>query len=231
MTRHFTALRYLLLLCCLVLIAACATDPEAGEGATEVVTEEITERVTEQETVVVTPPADGDAGEDDTGDGDEDDTGDGDESAREQPFPANTARDDAQASGGQLTLTDVRVGTHEGYDRVTFEFTGDGEPGWVVEYTDDPRQQGSGAAVDVAGDAVLNALMSSVAYPTGEAYDGPERIDPPRLQVIDEVVMGATFEGHLGAFIGVTDEVPFRARRFSDPPRVVIDVVHPDATG
>lgn len=223
MTRHFTALRYLLLLCCLVLIAACGTDPEAGEGATEVITEEITERVTEEETVVVTPPADGDTGEGDTGDGDE--------SAREQPFPANTARDDAQPSGGQLTLTDVRVGTHEGYDRVTFEFTGDGEPGWVVEYTDDPRRQGSGAAVDVAGDAVLNALMSSVAYPTGEAYDGPERIGPPRLQVIDEVVMGATFEGYLGAFIGVTDEVPFRARRFSDPPRVVIDVVHPDATG
>lgn len=227
MTRPCIVHRTLLAVLCLVVVSACATDDEAADEVTEVVTERIV--VTEQETVVETEtPSSDDGADNGTTDGDEGASGDG-SGDDGQPFPANTARDRGQAGGEQLTLTDVRVGTHDGFDRVTFEFDGDGRPGWIVEYTDDPRAQGSGRAVDVEGDAVLGASMRPVAPPTGaDAYDGPERIDAPRLQVIEEVVLGTTFEADLQAFIGVVDRVPFRARRFADPPRVVIDVVHAD---
>lgn len=225
MTRLTNVLRLLLATALLVGAAACTTDDAADEG-TEVVTERVV--VTEQETVVETPPSDDDDGSVDDGtNGD-----DGSDADHGLPFPADTARDRGQAGGEPLTLTDVRVGTHDGYDRVTFELAGDGTPGWIVEYTDDPRAQGSGQPVDVEGDAVLGSSIRPVAPPTGAgAYDGPDRIDAARLEVIEEVILGTTFEGVLGAFIGVDEEVPFRARRFSDPPRVVVDVVHPDVVG
>lgn len=216
MMHLFSAFRALLCVCCLSWLAACGTGSDAADVPAEVVTKAVTETVTERQTVTVTPPA----GADDT-------TGGGGGGAV-QPFPADTTPDRAVASGAQLILTDVRVGTHDGYDRVTFEFSGDGAPGWVVEYTDDPRAQGSGQPVDVDGSAVLQASMTAVAPPmTDEAYQGPDRITAQRLQVIEEVVVGTTFEAYLEAFVGVDQEVPFRARRFDDPPRVVIDIVHP----
>ena len=225
MTRLTNVLRLLLATALLVGAAACTTDDAADEG-TEVVTERVV--VTEQETVVETPPSgDDDGSVDDGTNGD-----DGSDADHGLPFPADTARDRGQAGGEPLTLTDVRVGTHDGHDRVTFELAGDGTPGWIVEYTDDPRAQGSGQPVAVEGDAVLGSSIRPVAPPTGAgAYDGPDRIDAARLEVIEEVILGTTFEGVLGAFIGVDEEVPFRARRFSDPPRVVVDVVHPDVVG
>lgn len=220
MIRRSTVLRMVAALLFLLPATACGTDDEAADVVTEVVTERVV--VTEQQTVVEAPPSD---------DGTTDDAGDDDGSGADggQPFPADTARDRGQAGGEPLTLTDVRVGTHDGYDRVTFEFAGGGRPGWIVEYTDDPRAQGSGEMVEVAGGAVLGTSMRPVAPPTGtDAYDGPQRIDAARLQVIDEVVLGTTFEADLQAFIGVADRVPFRVRRFNDPPRVIIDIVHAD---
>lgn len=227
MMRPSSALRVLMTTLCVLAATACGTDG-AADQATEVVTERVV--VTEQQTVVETPPPDGD-GTDDDGDDVAGDTpdGDGPDDDGGQPFPADTARDRGQAGGEPLTLTDVRVGSHDGYDRVTFEYAGEGRPGWIVEYTDDPRAQGSGAPVEVDGDAVLGVSMRPVAPPTRpDAYDGPERIAAPRLEVIEEVVLGTTFEADLGAFIGVDEEVPFRVRRFEDPSRVVVDVVHTD---
>lgn len=221
MIRRSTVVRMVAALLFLLPATACGTDDEAADVVTEVVTERVV--VTEQQTIVEAPPSDDGTTDDDAGDN----GGSGADGG--QPFPADTARDRGQAGGEPLTLTDVRVGTHDGYDRVTFEFAGGDRPGWIVEYTDDPRAQGSGEMVEVAGGAVLGTSMRPVAPPTGtDAYDGPQRIDAARLQVIDEVVLGTTFEADLQAFIGVADRVPFRVRRFNDPPRVVIDVVHAD---
>lgn len=213
--------------------AACGSvdGPAAADDRTEVVTEVRTETVvvTEEATVVetelVTP--DDDDGEGEAG-ADEPAAGADGPAAGPQPFPADTSRDSAAADGDQIRLVDVRIGRHDGYDRVTFEFTGDGEPGWSIEYVTEPRLQGSGQSVDIAGDAVLGGLISGVAIPRGGGYDGPERLDGDRLTVVSEVVLGVTFEGNLGAFVGVDERVPFRVRRFASPPRVVVDVVHPD---
>ena len=44
----------------------------------------------------------------------------------------------------QLMVVNVRVGSHEGFDRVVFDLVGSGEPGWFIDYTNKPSQQGSG---------------------------------------------------------------------------------------
>ena len=145
-----------------------------------------------------------------------------------ESFRAGTGTDTEEPTGGPLSVVAVRVANQDGYDRVVFELDGDvaGEPGWRVEYTDDPAQQGSGEAVEVGGSAALAVFITGVGYPmdTGAAEVTDDPALPSDLTVIEDVVLGATFEGQYEAFIGTAREAPFRVFRLSDPARVVIDV-------
>jgi hypothetical protein len=158
------------------------------------------------------PPADGDGS-----------------TAGAPPFPANTAPDTGQASPDAfVTVTDVRTGHHEEFDRVVFEVAGTGTPGWDVRYVDSATSQGSGHEVPVHGHAILQATITGVGYPTEtgiEEYDGhplPGHDDG----VVTEVVWDTTFEGTTVAFIGTSGQNPFRVYLLEDPARVVVDVVH-----
>ncbi|MGQ4819442.1 AMIN-like domain-containing (lipo)protein, partial [Enterococcus faecium] len=64
-----------------------------------------------------------------------------------------------------VTVTDVRVGRYEGFDRVVFEVDGVGLPGWDARYVPEARSAGSGSPVDVAGDAVLRLILTGVGLP------------------------------------------------------------------
>lgn len=145
-------------------------------------------------------------------------------------FPANTRPDSEQARGGSLTVTAVRVGVQDGYDRVVFELDGarDGAPGWDVAYTDDPRQQGSGDRVEVTGTKVLAVVIHGIGYPfdTGVEEQTDDPALPAGLTTVQDVVLGATFEGDYQAFVGTSAELPFRVFRLADPARVVVDVRH-----
>ncbi|MCB7137929.1 AMIN-like domain-containing (lipo)protein [Cellulosimicrobium marinum] len=145
------------------------------------------------------------------------------------PFPANTDPDTQDPSAdAMLTVTDVRVGHHDGYDRVVLELGGTGAPGWRVEYVDEPRDDGSGNAVDVDGDAYLQVMISGSGYPfdTGvEEFDTSTPVPGPEDGEIEEVLLRGVFEGYTQAFVGVDDERrPFRAFALEDPARVVVDV-------
>ncbi len=145
-------------------------------------------------------------------------------------FPADTRRDEQEPSGGALTVTKVRVAAQDGYDRVVLELAGDqsGQPGWFVEYSDDPRQQGSGEPVEVDGDAVLSVYVRGVGYPfdTGVDEVSGRPVLPPGLTSVTDVRLGSTFEGQYEAYIGTSGTLPFRVFRLSNPARVVIDVRH-----
>lgn len=147
-----------------------------------------------------------------------------------EAFPADTAVDSEEPNGGPLTVVAVRVAKQDGYDRVVFELAGKvaGEPGWRVEYTDDPAQQGSGNSVEVGGDATLAIDITGVGFPmdTGEQEETDDPALPAGLTVIEDVVLGATFEGQYQAFVGTTRKAPFRVFRLSNPARVVLDVRH-----
>lgn len=150
-------------------------------------------------------------------------------SAADPPFSATTAEDTSEPSGEPLTVVAARVGAQDGYDRVVLELAGGrGAPGWSVQYTDDPRQQGSGDPVKVKGAAVLAVIVRGVGYPfdTGVEEVSQDPALPPGAKAVTDVVLGSTFEGQYEAFIGTSGRLPFRVFRLSDPARVVIDVRH-----
>jgi len=127
-------------------------------------------------------------------------------------------------------VDDIRIGRHEGFDRVVFEVDGAGTPGWDVRYTDRASSQGSGDPVDVAGDAVLQVTVTGAGYPydTGVdefSSDGP--VPGSGTEVVTEVVFGATFEGTTEAFVGTTAETPFRVYLLEGPTRIVVEVADP----
>lgn len=162
-------------------------------------------------------------GQDDTAD-------DGDGSP--PPFPADTEPDTEDASSGaQLLLTDIRVGRHDGFDRVVFEYSGTGTPGWHVRYVEETIGDPSGLPVSVAGETALEATVMGVRYPeAGEAafYSGPGRVRVAATEEVTEVVFGSIFEGYQQNFIGIDedDRLPFRAYLLTDPVRVVVEVRH-----
>jgi hypothetical protein len=144
------------------------------------------------------------------------------------PFPATTGKDSSAASAdASVTVTDIRTGRHDGYDRVVFELGGKGTPGWDVAYVDQPASQGSGDPVDVAGDAALQVTITGAGYPydTGvEEFSGPKPLPGSATKTVTEVVFDATFEGTTVAFVGTTAKAPFRVYALSNPTRVVLEV-------
>ncbi|MGY1711658.1 hypothetical protein ACI8AC_19345 [Geodermatophilus sp. SYSU D00758] len=146
-------------------------------------------------------------------------------------FPADTSPDTAEASGDALvTVTDIRTGRQEGYDRVVLEVGGTGTPGWDVRWVDQAASQGSGEPVEVAGDAVLQVTLTGVGYPydTGvEEWAGPDPLPGSGTTVVTEVAWDATFEGTSVAFVGASAQVPFRVHALEGPTRVVVELADP----
>jgi hypothetical protein len=144
-------------------------------------------------------------------------------------FPANAEADTAEASAdAAVTVHDIRVGAHDGFDRVVFEVGGIGTPGWDVRYVAAARSQGSGDPVDVAGDAVLQVTLTGAGYPyeTGvEEYTGPS-LKADGTSAVTEVVYDATYEGTSTAFVGTRAKNPFRVYALQSPTRIVLEVAH-----
>jgi hypothetical protein len=159
-----------------------------------------------------------------TGSGDTDDDG----GADAPPFPANAEPDTADPSAdAAVTVTDIRIGRHDGFDRVVFEVEGTGTPGWAVQYVDDPTSQGSGEPIDVEGDAVLQVTLTGIGLPddTGaEEWSGANPLSVADTETVTEVAFDSTFEGQTVAFVGTTAEVPFRVYLLEGPTRVVLEV-------
>ncbi len=135
---------------------------------------------------------------------------------------------EGEADGtGDLLSTTVRIGSQADFDRVVFDFEGEGTPGYRVSYVDSAVQDGSGATIDVDGDAILQVVMTGTRYPTeDEVYEGgPGTYSLDASEEVEQVRLSGTFEGTTQAFIGVDDEdTPFRAFVLSDPSRLVVDV-------
>jgi hypothetical protein len=147
------------------------------------------------------------------------------------PFPADTSADTAESSSdARVTVRDIRIGRHDGFDRVVFEVGGTGTPGWDVRYVDEASSQGSGEPVDVAGEAVLQVTVTGAGYPddTGVTeYPGPDPLSVADTEVVTEVAFDATFEGTTVAFIGTSATTPFRVYLLENPARVVVEVADP----
>ena len=126
-----------------------------------------------------------------------------------------------------MTVRDIRIGHHDGFDRVVFEVGGTGTPGWQVRYVDQAASQGSGKPIAVSGKAVLQVEVTGAGYPddTGvKEYAGPNPVAAPGTHAVTEVAFDGTYEGATAAFIGTAARTPFRVYRLDSPARVVVEV-------
>ncbi|TFV67234.1 UNVERIFIED_ORG: hypothetical protein E4P37_03495 [Bacillus sp. AZ43] len=152
-----------------------------------------------------------------------------DDSTDAPDFPSGTDAVTSEASAdAAVTVGEIRVGAHDGYDRVVLELGGTGTPGWDVRYVDAAVSQGSGETVDVAGGAVLQVTLTGAGYPydTGVEEVGRGPVSGSGTTSVEEVVFDATFEGTSVAFVGTSGKLPFRVYALSDPTRVVVEVAH-----
>ena len=140
------------------------------------------------------------------------------------PFPQSTEPQTAEPSGDwDLQLVDVRVGDHDGFDRVVLELSGTTTPGWGVAWGDEAVAEGSGEVVPLDGDHVLTISASGTAMPERGSYEAPQRLGP--AGDIAGVHVNGWFEGYTQVFAGIEgDERPFRVFTLTDPPRLVVDV-------
>jgi hypothetical protein len=187
-----------------LLLAACAGEPAEGPATPEA------------DAAVPTSAADGAEGP-------------------EEPTPAPPDSSewtvgivDLDASGeGQAVLADVRAATHDGYDRVAFEFESV-RPAVHVEYVDEPiRQCGSGRTVELPGDGWLAVRFSGARAHT-EA--GEVTVDPARrdlgLPTALALVPTCDFEGEVVWVVAAASPEPVRVTTLEGPPRVAVDLRH-----
>jgi hypothetical protein len=146
---------------------------------------------------------------------------------------AGTAPVAGPASATETALLErVAVGRHEGYDRVVFQFRGQGLPGYRVNYVEPPfAEDGSGDPVTVAGNAFVAVRLepaSGFDLNTGEGqlvYKGPKRIEGSAsgTSIVHELVRTGDFEAVVSWVIGLEEKVDFRVTTAESPSRLIVD--------
>lgn len=134
------------------------------------------------------------------------------------------------ASAPSVTnILDVRIGRHEGFDRVVFEFSA-GTPALTLDRASPPfHEDGSGFPVEVNGDAFLQLVMrgGTKQTETGESsYPGPTELDAGFPALVQLVEIG-DFEAQATWVLGLTAEACRRVILLEEPDRLVIDIEHP----
>lgn len=144
------------------------------------------------------------------------------------PFRADTLADRSDASAAaRLTVSDIRIGHHDRFDRVVFEVAGTGTPGWDVRYVMAGDVPGNGGPVVLGGKAVLQVTVTGTGMPDGpgaERYAGPDPLAVADTEVVTAVDLYSSSEGRTVAFVGTTERNPFRVYRMENPARVVLEV-------
>ena len=138
-------------------------------------------------------------------------------------------------SGETALLEDAGMSSHPGFDRIVFTFK-NAVPGYNIGYIEPPlTQDGSGAKVNITGDAILSIRMepaSGFDVSTGEGvlvYKGPKRIGAAETgtKVVSEIVRSGDFEAVLTWAAGLPEKLPFAVETAENPPRLVVDVKSP----
>ena len=134
--------------------------------------------------------------------------------------------------GEQALLTDVRVGTHDGYDRVVFEFVSRGSPARdaatfeiakaTAPYVEDP----SGRPIMIAGTTVLGITFRGATTQTLDSrssYNG-SRAFAPRFPILTELKSRGDFEAVNSWLAGTSGASCLKAQVLTNPTRLVVDL-------
>lgn len=130
-----------------------------------------------------------------------------------------------------IQLVDVRVGQHEGYDRVVFDHRGDGQISYQVEYIEQPTSHRSGDPIEVPGDAFLEVAVFGLTFDSGnhdhdDILTGSIEGAEAGSMMVQGIHAQSIFEGGSGYFIGLDQERDFSVEIREDPVRVIVDIAH-----
>lgn len=130
------------------------------------------------------------------------------------------------------TVTDVRSGRHECFDRLVVDVRGRA-PGYTVRYVGTVHQDGSGRVVPLRGGARLAVVVHAPAYRDGHATYLPshraEVVDVRGYSTFRQVAWAGSFEGRTTIGLGVRARLPVRVvvlPGHDGGSRVVVDVAH-----
>lgn len=145
-------------------------------------------------------------------------------------FTATSLPATGSASTTRAYLADVRVASHDGFDRVVFEFE-DALPGYRVATTTRPvTEDGSGRTIEIEGDALLEVRFENAAMARIEGekvvpvYEGPRRVTTEG-ELVQELVDAGDFEGIVTWVVGLDDDpAAVRVSTLTAPFRLVIDL-------
>ena len=131
--------------------------------------------------------------------------------------------------GDTATLRRVRVGRHDGFDRVVFEFEG-GVPGYSVRYTPVALTDGAGAPIPTLGTVALQVFLQAESVDMSDeefppTYS-PTGLITPLYPTLRQVRYGGYFEGGTTFGVGLKGRSGFRVLELTGPPRLAIDVAH-----
>lgn len=158
----------------------------------------------------------------------EEPTSDPEEPPVDNDWSADPQTVEANNAGTEQVITDFRVGSHDGYDRVVLELSGTDDPGWMINWVQRAHEQGRGEELDLEGPAFLDVNVMWVTYPFDEetekiAYTGRGLQETGDIRAYFDSI----FEGQVHLVIGMDQNRPYRVFTLSDPVRVVIDVQKP----
>lgn len=135
-----------------------------------------------------------------------------------QPDPLR--KENWEAAGSDLDVAGVRIGKHDAFDRVVFDLSGTGEPGWVVEYDVAPTELASGFPIAYDGNVALSVNL--IGFNTPLWVGGMQGTGG----VVNQVVPDKNHHGTSQLIIGLDQETPFSVTPLQEPPRLVVDILH-----
>ena len=135
-----------------------------------------------------------------------------------------------EATTGEVVHTaDVRIGTHEGYDRIVFEYLEDGTPEVDMRLATPPfTQDASGLPITVNGSPVFQITLQAATKLADDGsltYTGPTEFEPDFPQLVHLTERG-DFEAVNSWYVGLNGGDCVQVTVLTNPSRVVVDVQH-----
>jgi hypothetical protein len=154
------------------------------------------------------------------------------------PAPSQSPTPCATKTGGYFDpkksdvgaqVVDVRLGSHDTYDRVTFEFSGqDTVPPYTIRTVTTVTEDGSGKTLSLQGTSYAELVFQHASgydlyyQPT---YKGPKDF-VPKFQALAEVREAGDFERVLSWGFGLNDSSCWHVLELSNPVRLAVDFSH-----
>lgn len=126
-------------------------------------------------------------------------------------------------------LRDVRVASHDGFDRVVLDFGAGPLPGYRIAYAEAPvRACGSGEEVALPGAAWLTVALTPAAAHDEAGHATVQRRDLALdMTALRRVRLTCDFEAVVEWVAAVVSPTRYRVLELTGPSRLVIDVRHP----